>query len=89
MWKSGHSHMKTRLRESGALLAGEMSGHVFLADAWYGFDDGIYAAIRLIAACARLGRSLTELRGAMPETIATPNCALPWTRRASLPRWRK
>lgn len=72
MWKSGHSHMKTRLRESGALLAGEMSGHVFLADAWYGFDDGIYAAIRLIAACSRLGRSLTELRGAMPETIATP-----------------
>ncbi|WP_062788186.1 phosphoglucomutase/phosphomannomutase PgmG [Novosphingobium capsulatum] len=72
MWKSGHSHMKTRLRESGALLAGEMSGHVFLADDWYGFDDGIYAAIRLIAAAARLGRSIRDLRGAMPDTIATP-----------------
>ncbi|WP_022675310.1 phosphoglucomutase/phosphomannomutase PgmG [Novosphingobium sp. B-7] len=72
MWKSGHSHMKTRLRESGALLAGEMSGHVFLADDWYGFDDGIYAAIRLIAAAARLGQSIGDLRGAMPETIATP-----------------
>ncbi len=72
MWKSGHSHMKTRLRESGALLAGEMSGHVFLADEWYGFDDGIYAAIRLIAAAARLGQSINDLRGAMPDTIATP-----------------
>ncbi|PTR06129.1 MULTISPECIES: phosphoglucomutase/phosphomannomutase PgmG [unclassified Novosphingobium] len=72
MWKSGHSHMKTRLRESGALLAGEMSGHVFLADDWYGFDDGIYAAIRLIAAAARLGQSINDLRGAMPDTIATP-----------------
>lgn len=72
MWKSGHSHMKTRLRESGALLAGEMSGHIFLADDWYGFDDGIYAAIRLIAAAARLGETINDLRGAMPETIATP-----------------
>ncbi len=72
MWKSGHSHMKTRLRESGALLAGEMSGHIFLADDWYGFDDGIYAAIRLIAAAARLGDTISDLRGAMPETIATP-----------------
>lgn len=72
MAKSGHSHMKARLRESGALLAGEMSGHLFLADDWYGFDDGIYAAIRLIAAAARLGRSVTDLRGAMPETVATP-----------------
>ncbi|WP_179505815.1 MULTISPECIES: phosphoglucomutase/phosphomannomutase PgmG [unclassified Sphingomonas] len=72
MWKSGHSHMKARLRESGALLAGEMSGHVFLADDWYGFDDGIYAAIRLIAAAARLGRSVSDLRSAMPETVATP-----------------
>ncbi len=72
MWKSGHSHMKTRLRESGALLAGEMSGHIFLADDWYGFDDGIYAAIRLIAAAARLGETIVDLRSAMPETIATP-----------------
>jgi phosphomannomutase len=72
MAKSGHSHMKARLRESGALLAGEMSGHLFLADDWYGFDDGIYAAIRLIAAATRLGRSVTDLRGAMPETVATP-----------------
>jgi len=72
MWKSGHSHMKARLRESGALLAGEMSGHLFLADDWYGFDDAIYAALRLIAAATRLGRSITDLRGAMPETMATP-----------------
>jgi phosphomannomutase len=64
--------MKARLRESGALLAGEMSGHLFLADDWYGFDDAIYAALRLIAAATRLGRSITDLRGAMPETMATP-----------------
>jgi phosphomannomutase len=72
MWKSGHSHMKAKMRETGAPLAGETSAHLFFADDFYGFDDGLYAAIRLMAATVRLGRSVTELRGAMPDMLNTP-----------------
>nr|WP_086492686.1 phosphomannomutase/phosphoglucomutase [Novosphingobium panipatense] len=72
MWKSGHSHMKAKMRETGAPLAGETSAHLFFADDFYGFDDGLYAAVRLMAATARLGRSVTALRSAMPEMLNTP-----------------
>jgi phosphomannomutase len=72
MWKTGHSLIKSKMKETGAPLAGEMSGHVFFADSYYGYDDALYAAIRLIAASARLGRSVTELRGAMPAMVNTP-----------------
>lgn len=72
MWKSGHSHIKSRMKQTGAPLGGEMSGHVFFADDFYGFDDGLYAAVRLMAATVRLGRSVTELRGAMPAMVNTP-----------------
>ena len=53
-------------------MAGEMSGHVFFAHQYYGYDDALYAAIRLIAASARLGKSVTELRGEMPALVNTP-----------------
>ncbi|MGH6787837.1 MAG: phosphoglucomutase/phosphomannomutase PgmG, partial [Novosphingobium sp.] len=72
MWKTGHSLIKSKMKETGAPLAGEMSGHVFFAHGYYGFDDALYAAIRLIAASARLGKSVTELRGAMPALVNTP-----------------
>ena len=72
MWKTGHSLIKSKMKEIGAPLAGEMSGHVFFAHQYYGFDDALYAAIRLIAASARLGKSVTELRGAMPQLVNTP-----------------
>lgn len=72
MWKTGHSLIKSKMKETGAPLAGEMSGHIFFADEYYGFDDALYAAIRLIAASARLGQSVTQLRSAMPEMINTP-----------------
>lgn len=72
MWKTGHSLIKSKMKETGAPLAGEMSGHVFFAHEYYGFDDALYAAIRLIAASARLGKSVTELRGAMPQMLNTP-----------------
>jgi len=72
MWKTGHSLIKSKMKETGAPLAGEMSGHVFFAHQYYGFDDALYAAVRLIAASARLGRSITELRGAMPPLVNTP-----------------
>ncbi|OYW50653.1 MAG: phosphomannomutase [Novosphingobium sp. 12-62-10] len=72
MWKTGHSLIKSKMKETGAPLAGEMSGHVFFAHQYYGFDDALYAAIRLIAASARLGKSVTTLRGDMPAMINTP-----------------
>jgi phosphomannomutase len=72
MWKTGHSLIKSKMKETGAPLAGEMSGHIFFADGWYGFDDGIYAAIRLIRAVSALGGSLTDLRSAMPAMVNTP-----------------
>jgi len=72
MWKTGHSLIKSKMKETGAPLAGEMSGHVFFAHQYYGFDDALYAAIRLIAASARLGKSVTDLRGAMKPMINTP-----------------
>jgi phosphomannomutase len=72
MWKTGHSLIKSKMKEVSAPLAGEMSGHVFFAHEYYGFDDALYAAIRLIAASARLGKSVTELRGEMPALVNTP-----------------
>ncbi len=72
MWKTGHSLIKSKMKETGCLLAGEMSGHVFFGDQYYGYDDAIYAAIRLISASVRLGKSVTTLRGEMPAMINTP-----------------
>lgn len=72
MWKTGHSLIKSKMKETGAPLAGEMSGHVFFAHEYYGYDDALYAGVRLIAACARLGKTVTELRSAMPQMINTP-----------------
>ncbi|GGD60954.1 phosphomannomutase [Erythrobacter arachoides] len=72
MWKTGHSLIKSKMKEVSSPLAGEMSGHVFFADTYYGYDDALYAGVRLIAASARLGRSVTELRGTMPAMLNTP-----------------
>jgi len=72
MWKTGHSLIKSKMKETGAPLAGEMSGHVFFADTYYGYDDALYAGVRLIAAAARLGKSVTRLRGDMPAMLNTP-----------------
>jgi len=72
MWKTGHSLIKQKMKETGAPLAGEMSGHVFFAHDYYGFDDALYAAVRLIRAIGRLGKSLTQLRDEMPAMVNTP-----------------
>ena len=72
MWKTGHSLIKSKMKETGSPLAGEMSGHIFFKHEWYGFDDALYAAVRLIRAVSASGRSLTELRDAMPASVATP-----------------
>ena len=72
MWKTGHSLIKSKMKETGSPLAGEMSGHVFFADEYYGFDDALYAGVRLMTAAARLGKSVTQLRSDMPQMINTP-----------------
>jgi phosphomannomutase len=72
MWKTGHSLIKSKMKETGSPLAGEMSGHIFFADRYYGYDDAPYAAVRLIEAATRLGKSVTELRGEMPAMVNTP-----------------
>jgi phosphomannomutase len=72
MWKTGHSLIKSKMKETGAPLAGEMSGHIFFKHRWYGFDDALYAAVRLIEAVSASGKSLTQLKDAMPNAVATP-----------------
>ncbi len=77
VWKTGHSLIKTKMKEEGALLAGEMSGHIFFADRWFGFDDGIYAAIRLVEILAAEGKSIGELLADVPPTFVTPEIRVP------------
>ena len=77
MWKTGHSLIKSKMKETGAPLAGEMSGHIFFKHRWYGFDDALYAAVRLIEAVSASGRSLTEIMDAMPKSVATPELRFP------------
>jgi phosphomannomutase len=77
MWKTGHSLIKSKMKETGAPLAGEMSGHIFFKHRWYGFDDALYAAVRLIEAVSESGKSLTEIMDEMPKTCATPELRFP------------
>ena len=72
MWKTGHSLIKAKMKETHAPLAGEMSGHIFFKHQWYGFDDALYAAVRTIRAVSASGKSLTELKSEMPVSVATP-----------------
>ena len=72
MWKTGHSLIKTKMKETHAPLAGEMSGHIFFAQDYYGFDDAQYAAVQLINAVHIIGRSMTDIRGSMPAFVNTP-----------------
>ena len=71
MWCTGHSLIKARLRESGAALAGEMSGHTFFNDRWYGFDDGMYAGARLLEILSREADPSAVLE-ALPDATSTP-----------------
>jgi len=72
MWKTGHSLIKVKMAETGAPLAGEMSGHIFFADRYFGFDDALYAAVRLLKAVVRHGGDLSALRDQLPSLINTP-----------------
>lgn len=71
LWKTGHSVLKSKMRETGALLAGEMSGHIFFQERWYGFDDGLYAGARLLEILSRHGNAGSVLK-ALPDSVNTP-----------------
>jgi len=72
MYKTGHSLIKAKMAELGAPFAGEMSGHIFYADRWYGFDDALYVAVRLLGIVARLPGPLSAVRKALPQVVNTP-----------------
>ncbi len=72
MWKTGHSLIKAKIRQEKALLAGEMSGHIFFADRYFGFDDAIYASARVLEILSRSPRKLSEMLADLPETFITP-----------------
>ena len=72
IWKTGHSHIKSKMQETGAPLAGEMSAHIFFKHRYYGFDDAVYTAVRLLSVVADGAESLADLHDAMPQMINTP-----------------
>ena len=72
MWKAGHSLIKAKMKEEGALLAGEMSGHIFFAHRWFGFDDGIYSSARFLEILSRTDAPLSSLLADVPKTFASP-----------------
>ncbi len=72
MWKTGHSLIKAKMKEESAVLAGEMSGHMFFADRYFGYDDAIYASCRLVEILAKTGKSLSSLTSDLPATSVTP-----------------
>ena len=72
MWKVGHSLIKAKLKEENAELAGEMSGHIFFADRYYGYDDAIYAGARLLEILSQTGKKLSELLSDVPAVVSTP-----------------
>lgn len=74
LWKTGHSHMKSHMAEINCQLAGEMSGHIFIKDGYYGFDDALYVAIRVLRTMAKTGQSITQFMDELPEVHASPEC---------------
>ena len=71
MARTGHSFIKAKIKETGALMAGEMSGHVFFKERWYGFDDGLYAGARLLEILSRV-ENASDLLNALPNAVSTP-----------------
>ena len=77
MWKTGHSLIKAKMQENGAQLAGEMSGHIFFNDRWFGFDDGLYSAARLLEILSTDSKSSDEVFADFPEMVSTPELNIP------------
>ena len=76
MWKTGHSLMKRRMQESNAVVGGEFSGHIYIQDRWYGFDDGLYAAARLLEILSQRSQSCADVFAALPEDVSTPEITI-------------
>ena len=72
MWKAGHSLIKAKLKEEKAQLAGEMSGHIFFVNRYYGYDDAIYAGARLLEILSHTDKKMSDLLSGLPVTVATP-----------------
>jgi phosphomannomutase/phosphoglucomutase len=72
MWKTGHSYIKQKMHEVGALLAGEMSGHIFFAENFYGFDDGLFAALRMLEYVSHIEKPLSAIVAETPYYTSTP-----------------
>ena len=72
MWKTGHSFIKAKMKETGALLAGEMSGHIFFKERWYGFDDGLYSAARMLEILSKKNQPADVIFSALPDSCNTP-----------------
>lgn len=77
MWKTGHSFIKNKMREVGAVLAGEMSGHIFFQDRWYGFDDALYAGARLLEIISAFPGNADEFFASLPDSVNTPELHIP------------
>lgn len=77
MWKTGHSNLKSKMKETNALLAGEFSGHIMFSERWYGFDDGIYTGARLLEILSLDYRTSAEIFAELPEGLSTPEYTLP------------
>jgi phosphomannomutase len=77
MWRTGHSIIKTKMVETVSPLAGEMSGHIFFADKWYGFDDALYAAVRLLSILVGTKETLAQMRDKLPSVVNTPELRFP------------
>ncbi|PKN67654.1 MAG: phosphomannomutase [Deltaproteobacteria bacterium HGW-Deltaproteobacteria-12] len=86
MWKAGHSLIKAKMKEEGAVLGGEMSGHIFFADRYFGYDDAIYAAVRLLEILSQTGEKISSLLADVPKTYATPEIRIdcPDSKKAAL-----
>lgn len=72
MWKTGHSHIKSKMKQTKALLGGEFSGHIFFKERWFGFDDGLYAAVRLLEILTLTGQTIDQLLDSLPVSVSTP-----------------
>lgn len=79
MWKTGHSLMKARMQESNAVVGGEFSGHIYIQDRWYGFDDGLYAAARLLEILSQRTQPVSEVFAALPEDVSTAEITISTT----------
>jgi phosphomannomutase len=77
MWRTGHSLIKAKMAETGSPLAGEMSGHIFFADRYYGYDDALYAAVRILGIASRGPQTLAQMRDGLPQVVNTPELRFP------------